>query len=202
MKKLILAGAALLTGTAIALPANAEVFNGFYIGAEAGVDKDAVHVNGSGVHVGSNSNFGYGMIAGLDFKVLPNIVIGAEGDVSLDHNDFNFNNGVTIFSGKSKRTFGLTGRVGYLLGGRFLVYGRAGYENAAFRFSDSLSTSKHNFDGFKYGAGVELGLLANLAVRLEYDHTNFNSATPLTTSPTATFSPGKSRVMGAAALYF
>jgi outer membrane immunogenic protein len=202
MKKLILAGAALLTGTAITLPAKAEVFNGLYIGAEAGVDKDAVNVNGSGVRVGSNSNFGYGAIVGLDLKVLPNIVVGAEGDVSLGSNDFNFSNGVTIFDGKSKRTFGLTGRVGYLLGGRFLVYGRAGYENAAFRFSDSLSTSKHNFDGFKYGGGVEVGLLANLAVRLEYVHTNFNSATPLATSPGSTFSPDKSRIMGAAALYF
>jgi outer membrane immunogenic protein len=202
MKKLTMAGAALLTGTALALPAHAEVFNGLHIGAEAGVDKDAVSVNGSGVHVNGKSSFGYGLIVGLDFKVLPRVVVGAEGDVSLNSNDFNFSNGVTVFDGKAKRTFGVTGRAGFLLTDRVLVYGRAGYENAAFRFSDSLSTSKQNFDGFKYGGGIELGLLANLGIRLEYTHTNYNTADPLTTSPGTTFSPDKSRITAAASLYF
>jgi outer membrane immunogenic protein len=202
MKKLILAGTALLTGTVVALPASAEVFNGLYIGAQAGYDKNAVHVDGSGVHINNKSDLAYGVMAGLDLKVSPNIVAGVEADMSLNSNDFNFSDGTTIIDGKAKRTFSLTGRLGYLLADRILFYGRAGYANQSFRFSDSLNTSKHNFDGFKYGGGVEVGLLPNLGVRLEYTRTNYNSGSAPITSTATTFSPDTSRVMLGASLYF
>lgn len=202
MKKLILAGTALLTGTVMAMPASADVFNGLYIGAQAGYDKNAVNVDGSGVHINNKSDLAYGVMAGLDLKVSPNIVAGVEADMSLNSNDFNFSDGTTIIDGKAKRTFSLTGRLGYLMADRILFYGRAGYANQGFRFSDSLSTSKHNFDGFKYGGGIELGLLANLAVRLEYTHTNYNDGSAPLTSAATTFSPDTSRIMGGASLYF
>ena len=202
MKKLILAGTALLTGTVIAVPASAEIFNGLYIGAQAGYDKNAVHVDGSGVHINNKSDLAYGVMAGLDLKVSPNIVAGVEADMSLNSNDFNFSDGTTIIDGKAKRTFSATGRLGYLLADRILFYGRAGYANESFRFSDSLSTTKHNFDGFKYGGGVEVGLLPNLGVRLEYTHTNYNDGSAPVTSTATTFSPDTSRVMLGASLYF
>jgi outer membrane immunogenic protein len=202
MKKLSLAGAALLTGTAFALPAHAEVFNGVFIGAEAGYNTNDVSLDGTSVHINKKADLNYGMIAGLDLKVTPRIVVGGEGEVSLSSNDFNFSDGVTIFDGKAQRTFGLTGRVGYLLGDRFLVYGRAGYANARFRFSDSVSTSKSNFDGFKYGGGVELELLSNLGIRAEYTHTNFGSNAAPASSTAAQFSPNSSRFMVGAAFYF
>ena len=202
MKKLILAGTALLTGTVIAVPASAEIFNGLYIGAQAGYDKNAVHVDGSGVHINNKSDLAYGVMAGLDLKVSPNIVAGVEADMSLNSNDFNFSDGTTIIDGKAKRTFSVTGRLGYLLADRILFYGRAGYANESFRFSDSLSTTKHNFDGFKYGGGVEVGLLPNLGVRLEYTRTNYNDGAAPITSAATTFSPDTSRVMLGASLYF
>ena len=202
MKKLLLAGTALVTGTIMALPASAEVFNGLYIGAQAGYDTSAIHVDGAKVHIDNKSDLAYGVMAGFDIKVSPNIVAGVEGDMSLNSNDFDFSDGTTIIDGKAKRTFSLTGRLGYLLADRILLYGRAGYANESFRFSDSLSTSKHNFDGFKYGGGVELGLLPNIAVRLEYTHTNYNDGDAPATSAAATFSPDKSRVIGGASLYF
>ena len=202
MKKLILAGTALLTGTVMAVPASAEIFNGLYIGAQAGYDKNAVHVDGSGVHINNKSDLAYGVMAGLDLKVSPNIVAGVEADMSLNSNDFNFSDGTTIIDGKAKRTFSVTGRLGYLLADRILFYGRAGYANESFRFSDSVSTTKHNFDGFKYGGGVEVGLLPNLGVRLEYTRTNYNDGAAPITSAATTFSPDTSRVMLGASLYF
>jgi len=202
MKKLILAGTALLTGTVIAVPASAEIFNGLYIGAQAGYDKNAVNVDGSGGHINNKSDLAYGVMAGLDLKVSPNIVAGVEADMSLNSNDFNFSDGTTIIDGKAKREFSLTGRLGYLLADRILFYGKAGYANESFRFSDSLSTSKHNFDGFKYGGGVEVGLLPNLGVRLEYTRTNYNSGSAPITSTATTFSPDTSRVMLGASFYF
>ncbi len=202
MKKLILAGTALLTGTVLALPASAEVFNGLYIGAHAGYDKNAVHVDGANVHIDNKSDLAYGVMAGFDLKVSPNIVAGVEADMSLNSNDFNFSDGTTIIDGKSKRTFALTGRLGYLLLDRVLLYGRAGYANEKFRFSDSLSTSRNNFDGFQYGGGIELGLLPNLGVRLEYAHVNYGNGNAPATSTATTFSPDTSRILAGASLYF
>lgn len=201
MKKLTLA-AALLTGTAIAVPAHAEVFNGLYLGAEAGYDTHNINLDGTSVHINNKSDLAYGLITGIDLKVLPSFVIGVEGDMSLSGNDFNFSDGVTIFDSKAKRTLGISGRAGFLMGDRFLVYGRAGYANARFRFSDGLTTTRHNFDGFKYGGGLEIGLLPNLAIRGEYTHTNYNNGTAPISSTAAEFSPDTSRVMLGAAFYF
>jgi len=201
MKKLTLA-AVLLTGTAITLPAQAEVFNGLYIGAEAGYDKDAVHVDGTHVQINNKSDLAYGVIAGVDMKVTPHIVAGIEGDMSIANNDFNFSDGVTVFDSKAKRTLGISGRLGYLLANRILLYGRAGYTNGRFRFRDGLTTTKENFDGFRYGGGVELAVLPNIGVRAEYTHTNYNSGAAPVTSTATNFSPNTSRIMLGAAFYF
>lgn len=134
----ILAVSALALVAATAAPAFAQdsaPFSGPRIEAEGGWDQ--VGSEGDG-----RSGFVYGGAIGYD-KQFNNIVIGADAEIT----------GATTKENavKAGRDLYVGGRIGYVLGGSTLVYGKAGYTNARISFNDD----GFNNDGYRLGAGVE-----------------------------------------------
>ncbi len=134
----ILAVSALALVAATATPAFAQdgAFNGPRIEAEAGVD----HAGSEGY---GRSGFVYGGAIGYD-KQFNNIVIGADAEVTA----------ATTKDGgvKAARDLYVGGRIGYVIGGSTLLYGKAGYTNARINLGNDNGI---NNDGYRLGAGVE-----------------------------------------------
>ena len=84
-------------------------------------------------------------------------------------------------------TFGdvllLRGRLGFVVGGRTLLYAKGGYTNAGFdtRYTSPNSTpaidihDKDHVDGWRLGAGAEVKLTDKFYLKGEYRYSNYSS---------------------------
>lgn len=144
MNKVISLAAAL---TLLAAPsvAMAGDFDGFRIGATAGLDDVTSAPDATDVT--------YGVDAGYDVNVSGPLYVGVEA--SLDN----------VFD---RRDVGAAVRVGLQVADPVLVYGKVGYAN----FKDSFS---RDLDGLRLGAGVETSIAGNLYGKVEYRYTDFEA---------------------------
>ncbi len=123
--------------------------------------------NWTGPYVGLTGGYGWGTtdgflgggLAGYNFQVSPNVVLGVEGDITGTNRKSN--------SWDSS----LRGRVGYAYD-RYLFYGTGGLAFGDIK-NGGASTTK---TGWTLGAGIEAALTSNLTGRLEYRHTDLGSA--------------------------
>ncbi len=163
-----------LTGTVQANPL-APIWTGAYLGVHGGakwsdVDTDfsstfsATDVTGGG-HAGYNIGLGA-------------LVIGIEGDASLDSARYGFTSldgGTGTF--ETDWSGSIRGRIGMPIGPA-LLYATAGYAWTEATLNEMTSTgasfsSSHTFNGVVYGLGAEAYVLPNLSLRLEalrYDY--------------------------------
>ncbi|BAK67852.1 putative outer membrane protein [Sphingobium sp. SYK-6] len=82
---------------------------------------------------------------------------------------------------KAGRNITLGARAGFNVAPRVLLYAKGGYSNGQVRMeyidhvtaADSFTLSE-NMDGWHAGAGVQVNLLANSYVKLEYVHTDYS----------------------------
>ncbi len=176
MTRSFVAALALASTALVAAPAFAEPFQGPYIGVEAGVDHDHVgRFRGIDAHHGQTA-FAGGVIAGYDYKLTPRIVVGAEAGV-----DFGVHDAVTgevagtPASIDPQRQINVTGRAGYLINPKTLVYARGGYANVRVHTTigqqaEALSRSS-DLNGWTLGGGAERALTTNVSARVEYRYT-------------------------------
>ena len=101
--------------------------------------------------VGDDS-FTYGGEVGYDFN-LNGVVVGVTGEIQ-DTDD-------------TGRELAATARIGGVVGGKVLVYALGGYTN--------LNALGFNFEGYKVGGGVELGLGKKAFVKYEHRYANYDS---------------------------
>ncbi|MBF9044136.1 outer membrane beta-barrel protein [Rhodobacterales bacterium HKCCE4037] len=111
---------------------------------------------------------GFGAYGGYNYGIGDNFVIGAEVGFSgpasfqttLGAADFEF-----------ERVLNARVRGGYALGNA-LVYGSVGYQSV--QYTGQGTTADGTADGLVYGIGLEMLLVDNVSVRLDYTSTHMN----------------------------
>lgn len=178
----------------LAAPVQAEVFNGFRIGAQAGIETEttdtaaALATSGLGaVSVDKKTATGgtVGVTLGYDASVFENFVVGAEiaGTYSTGRNRqvATFasapGNPVTM-TYKSTFTFEATVRAGVKVGDSTLLYARGGFATRKLDVTISTAgtaptTTGGDSSGWLIGAGIEQAFGPKLSGRLEYRYFNF-----------------------------
>ena len=181
VNKYYFASAALLAASTVPVAANAEVFNGPFIGLQAGWDRHKIGAADSDLGDlavrNDNDDVVGGIIAGYDYKIAPRIVIGAEGNFNLGASDkINGRGPSSNISIDPRHSFGITARAGFLVTDDTLVYVRGGYDNLNVRSSvrgatETLSNTE-TFDGWIAGGGVERALNEKVSARVEYRYSD------------------------------
>ena len=128
----------------------------------------------------SINDVNYGVGVGYDMN-MGGVVLGVEGEwmeseAQTDFDTFGFSSfGVSNI--KAGRDLYAGVRIGVPLGSRALIYAKGGYTNASF---DVLTTDNTDdtqtdidLDGWRAGAGVELGITDNLYLKAEYRYSNY-----------------------------
>lgn len=166
-----LAGAAGLATPALAQEPAAASFAGPRVEGIVGWDRS----QGYGDH---DDGALYGIAGGYDFQS-GNLVLGVDAEV----NDSTAKDCAGAGSAadprvcaKAGRDLYVGGRVGTVVGGRTLLYAKAGYTNARYKVSyddgDKI-TDGRNFDGLRVGAGAEYALSRNSFLKAEYRYSNY-----------------------------
>lgn len=178
MRNLILA--ALLAGSASA-PALAQdraPFTGPRVEGIVGWDRSGQK------DAGRDDGVTYGVGVGYDFQA-GGAVLGVEAeasDATTDRCARDVSAAGDSLCVKAKRDLYVGGRVGTVLGGNTLLYGKAGYTNArvGVEYEDGASGAADfkdgaNLDGIRAGAGVERAIGGNSFVKAEYRYSNYEN---------------------------
>jgi outer membrane immunogenic protein len=165
-----------------------ESFSGPYVGAQVGygnrsIDED-FGIAGVPAFDRDRDSVDYGAYFGFDAPVGTNFVLGGEAEIGSGGRKLSQTllPGITA-SVDPEWNYTLSGRAGFVAGGRTLVYGRLGYgaEKIDIRVTDS-TTPANSFrddgwsDGAVYGGGVEYALSPNTSARVEYRYKDFEGS--------------------------
>lgn len=172
---------AIIAALGAAAPAQAETYDGPYVGVTAGWERseiinkiEALPITGEA----SRDALVLGGYAGYNYKVTSKIVIGAEAGFSATVNDeIRATSAAQALTIDPRYSFDLSARAGYLVTDKALVYVRGGYANnrvrttlatagGAVRASDSL-------DGWQVGGGLEYAITDHISARAEYRYSDF-----------------------------
>lgn len=168
--------AALLASTVmVAAPAVAQVgapFTGARVEGLVGYDNVVSDGHDDGVN--------YGVAGGYDFQ-MGGALVGVEGEIA-DSSTKQCVGAQTVASpelcAKAARDLYVGGRVGTVIGGRTLLYAKAGYTNARFKLTEDYGDARTtlgstNLDGARLGAGAEYAVGPNSFVKAEYRYSNY-----------------------------
>jgi len=145
--------AALAAATFVSAPAfaqDAAPFTGPRAGVTLGYDK-----------LGGEEGFSYGVNAGYDLALAPNIVGGVEvslGDTTVDDSDLDVSRDITASL-----------RAGYVLTPRVLAFGKVGYTSTRFE----IDGDGVGLEGVRYGGGLEFAATPNTYISAEYQRTEY-----------------------------
>lgn len=142
------------------LPPAAAVAPSCYVSALAGSSITSVKADQAVLPV-SLSTQGWTITGavGCDIKV-ERVVIGLYGQTNLPvDTDANLL--------KAEQTWEVGGRLGYLLTGNTMLYGKVGYSFADLK----IATEKFDVNGLVLGGGLEVGISKNLSLTFEYTRT-------------------------------
>lgn len=162
---------------AIAAPASAQQsapFTGARV--EGLVGSDRLQNNGH------NDDVMYGIAGGYDMQ-MGGALVGIEGEAADSNNKSCVGAGTALDSrlcAKAARDLYVGGRVGTVIGGRTLLYAKAGYTNARVKLtddngSDRITLDRTNLDGVRVGAGAEYAVGPNSFIKAEYRYSNYEA---------------------------
>ncbi len=181
MKRIVSSLAAVALAAGLGTAAQAEPFNGPYVGVQAGWSQDDLGTPstplGDVAVDRSRDSFSGGVFAGYDVKVSPNVVLGAEAGLQVAADDrISRDTGSALVTVDPKRAIDLTARAGYLVNDDTLLYARGGYTNARVRTAvqdaAGLRSVSADRDGWLVGGGVERAISDNVSARLEYRYSD------------------------------
>lgn len=180
---LTLAGALAAAGLMAAAPAQAEPFNGPFVGVQAGWNQNKIGTLEGDLGVvdvqRTKDSFTGGVFAGYDYKIGSNVVIGAEAGFNIAAKDNLVGRGAVDTIVNPRHAFDLSARAGYLVDDKSLIYVRGGYDNLRARTTvaglEGTLSSKDSYDGWLVGGGVERALGDKVSTRLEYRYSDLGS---------------------------
>lgn len=164
-------------------PAQAETYDGPYVGVTAGWERGEIadSINAQPIAGEASSDaLVLGGYAGYNLKATDRIVIGAEAGFSATVDDQTR----AASAGKSltidpRYSFDLSARAGYLVTDKALVYVRGGYANTRVRTTlggiTGPVTTSDNLDGWQLGGGVEYAITDRISARAEYRYSDFGT---------------------------
>ncbi len=193
-------------GLYVGLAASKATFDSTATYRDAMIDDRLSNFNGI---TGSTSgdSWGGGLLAGYGLNYGP-LYVGAEAVFLIEKGSTTFTDGDTDIRLSKSNTFDINLRTGITVSDKALIYGLVGYTGAALK---SLGTNGiedgSNTDygtrvtGIRYGGGVEVAVMENIAARFEYTRASINDAVYLDGTDEFTFMPDTSRVMVSVVLH-
>jgi len=155
MKTVILAAVAAAAVAAPAFAQDAAPFTGPRAGVTVGYDSVEDFKDG----------VSYGVSAGYDIALTPNVTFGPEvtlGDTTAD---------ADVAGLEVSRDLAASVRLGYILNPQVLVFGKVGY--ASTRFEASNSNAGFALEGVRFGGGLEYAISPNTYISAEYQRTEY-----------------------------
>lgn len=184
MKTSLISIAAIAALGAAAAPAQADTFEGPYVGVTAGWERSEIAdridprpITGEA----SRDALVLGGYAGYNLKATDRIVIGAEAGFSAAVDDqTRATSGGRPLTIDPRYSFDLSARAGYLVTDKALVYVRGGYANSRVRATFAPATGSpivisDNLDGWQLGGGVEYAISDRISARAEYRYSDLGS---------------------------
>lgn len=166
-----------------AVPAQAETYDGPYVGVTAGWERgeiankiEARPITGQV----ARDALVLGGYTGYNHKVTDQVVIGAEAGFNVTVDDrIHATSAGQALTLDPRYSFDLSARAGYLVSDKALVYVRGGYAND--RVRTSLATAggvvraSDNLDGWQIGGGLEYAITDRISARAEYRYSDFGN---------------------------
>lgn len=172
MRSIVVAALLAASAATPALAQDKAPFTGARVEGLAGWDRVQNNGHDDGVQ--------YGIGAGYDFQA-GGAVLGIEAEAA-DSSVKQCAGSATVASprvcAKAGRDLYVGGRVGTVVGGRTLLYAKAGYTNAQAKLTSDDGTTrttlgKTNLDGARIGVGAEYAIGPNAFVKTEYRYSNY-----------------------------
>lgn len=173
MRSIVVAALLAATAASPALAQDKAPFTGARVEGLAGWDR--VQANNS-----HDDGVNYGVAAGYDIQTGMGIV-GIEGEVA-DSSTRECTGSTTVADPrlclKTGRDLYIGGRIGKVVGGKTLLYAKAGYTNARAKLTDNdgsgqITLAHKDLDGARVGAGAEYALTSNSYIKTEYRYSNY-----------------------------
>ncbi len=166
-------------------PAQAEEFEGPFVGTAAGYSRDEVGPDlGDDIILSRDIDQDaayFQLFAGYDYAVAKKVRLGIEAAFGIGADDeIRMSDGASSLELDPEHTFEITGRAGYLVTDKVLVYARGGYQNSrvettVIEAGQPTFRDKDNADGWLAGSGVEYAFGDHLSSRIEYRYSDLGS---------------------------
>ncbi len=162
---------AVLAAAFVSTAANAEPFDGPFIGAAVGVTNDDIDQVGL---IGEQDDefVAFSGFVGYDYRLPHNFLVGVEaGAVYTVDDEQPLMGTATTLEFDPQYEINVSGRLGYLVRDDLLVYARGGYANLRATVDNPTVAGpdlNEDFDGWLVGGGVEYAFYDRLSARVEY----------------------------------
>ncbi len=178
VKKSLLFAFVLVASISITSTASAQesVFEGFYVGGQAGYSIIDVDISVAGVGSASDELDGFGGGGFVGFGGTSGSLYGSiEAELGYDGADWSDSAGGISADLEAQLTYGLGFRAGWVAADNLLIYGRVGWIRTNVEASvTGLGSDDEDFDGLRIGGGVEGKIGDNIGVRGEYTYTSYD----------------------------
>lgn len=174
---------AIVAALGAATPAQAETYDGPYVGVTAGWERGEVASKIDAVPLAgevARDALVLGGYAGYNYKVASKIVVGAEAGFSATVDDrISATSAGQALTIDPRYSFDFSARAGYLVTDKALAYVRGGYANN--RVRTTLATAggavraSDNVDGWQVGGGFEYAISDRISARAEYRYSDFGN---------------------------
>ncbi len=163
-------------------------FEGMYLGFNANYSK--VTANGTYEILDADTNTfggisstddstGYGgtLIGGIGTNLWGPMYVGIEAGLGINGGSGVVSDGTSSFGVKAGFAFDLNARVGMTISDRVLAYAIGGYTSTKYKSKGFTSNQSKSLGGYRYGAGFEVGIMEDIALRVEYIRTEHSAVT-------------------------
>ena len=153
-------------------------FVGPYVGGQLGYSVYDIENTFPGVSFEGLSASGGegGLFAGWGMKPSPVTYAGVEVEYNWSGAEYTDNFfGLKV---EDDSNYGISGRLGWLPSNNVMLYGRLGWQRAEIEYDYGGGLKfDQDHDGFRAGLGVEVAMMGNWLMRLDYAHTVYDDVT-------------------------